>query len=177
MNWCFQGIAYVLHLRIPNKPQKSQNTSETTKISEYLRNHKQSRNTTFKSTKYPTNNKNHRIHQKPWTSSEHYQKRQKILKYQTNEIQSKYIPTISKYTPNIKLSYPSNTSNSRTIDICTNWVLEWKFLKSFPEPADLKEETRLCTISQHVWLWELKHWKKRKRIYFKVSSYKMRRDL
>ena len=20
-NWCFQGIAYVLHLRIPNKPQ------------------------------------------------------------------------------------------------------------------------------------------------------------
>ena len=38
-NWCFQGIAYVLHLGIPNKPQKSQNTPKPQTISEYFKIH------------------------------------------------------------------------------------------------------------------------------------------
>ena len=33
-NWCFQGIAYVLHLRIPNKPQR---ITEYPKITNNLR--------------------------------------------------------------------------------------------------------------------------------------------
>ena len=43
-NWCFQGIAYVLHLRIPNKPQtiakaESEKSIETPTI------HKSTQNT------------------------------------------------------------------------------------------------------------------------------------
>ena len=86
-NWCFQGIAYVLHLRIPNKPQKSQNTPKSQIISEYPKSQQKSQNTQSttqiprilgipqKFVKYPRNYQNHRI---PMQTTNNFRIPQKI---------------------------------------------------------------------------------------------------
>ena len=56
-NWCFQGIAYVLHLRIPNKPQTIAK-AESEKRIETPTNHKSPRK---REEKYIKNKKNIRI--------------------------------------------------------------------------------------------------------------------